>query len=96
MTSALVNTAATDQIKTIALAIGNVEQNLEGLIIVWPDADIHKEDYDVKRQFFFCQTINYLKAFDNIADCIQYVTSMKSEKICFIVSGKQIVPDIHS
>jgi tetratricopeptide (TPR) repeat protein len=67
--------------------------------VIWLDANAEKKPKKFERtKTRIRRIVNYLKPFNDVDECIAYITDMKDEKIFFIVSGKygkKILPVIH-
>jgi tetratricopeptide (TPR) repeat protein len=71
-------------------------KNLEDCIIVWLDLWFYAKPHHIEK---LRAVVNYLKIFDNIDDCMQYVSAIKQEHVFLIVSGrtgKHIIPLVHN
>ncbi|CAF3199297.1 unnamed protein product, partial [Rotaria socialis] len=75
------------------------DENFEELSIIWLDSDIFKTDDCLGMMSALRFIINDLHTFDNITECKNYISSIRTdEKIIFIVSGQlgeKIIPDIY-
>ena len=76
-----------------------VDNNLETFSLVWLDASVNSSQQNVKAQQQLRTSINYLKTFEHVDKCEQYIRSVfKEDRIILIVSGRlgqEIVPRIH-
>lgn len=62
------------------------DENLEELSLVWLDANVNKTNDCLEMSDTLRSIINYLKTFDNIEECINYINSITTEtKIIFFV-----------
>ena len=71
------------------------EINLEEFVIVWMDVN---NGNDSNRNMRLRSIVNYLKPFDNVEECIDYIRSTDNEKIFLITSGldgKNVVKHVH-
>ncbi|CAF1236402.1 unnamed protein product, partial [Didymodactylos carnosus] len=81
---------------------GDDEKNLEIFSLVWLDKDVNRTDDNLQIQEQLRETaINYLRTFDNIGTCEQWIRrrQLQDDKIILIVSGsygKEIVPCIYN
>ncbi|CAF1147703.1 unnamed protein product [Didymodactylos carnosus] len=74
------------------------DRNLENLLIVWLDANIDKTEDNLLLKTKLRSVINYLKMFDNTAECVSFITTIREEKVFLIVSGslsEETIPRIH-
>ncbi|CAM4986308.1 unnamed protein product [Rotaria socialis] len=75
------------------------DENFEELSIIWLDSDIFKTDDCLGMMSALRFIINDLHTFDDITECKNYISSIRTdEKILFIVSGQlgeKIIPDIY-
>ncbi|CAF2562620.1 unnamed protein product [Rotaria sp. Silwood2] len=73
--------------------------NLEDFTVIWVDFLINKSDECLETLKHFRTVINYIKTFDNINECVDYIIECSTEKLFLITSGLfslDIVPKIHS
>ncbi|CAF0969566.1 unnamed protein product [Didymodactylos carnosus] len=73
------------------------ERNIDEFTLVWLDDNIDKKSKDDACKQFR-SIINYLKIFDNLEECYNYILTVSNEKIFLIVSSKfalTIVQRIH-
>jgi tetratricopeptide (TPR) repeat protein len=73
----------------------NDEKNLEDCVIVWLHVQLCTRSHYVHT---LRNIVNYLKIFDNIDDCIQYLSAVTHERIFLITSGQvgnHVVPLVH-
>ncbi|CAF5040550.1 unnamed protein product [Rotaria sp. Silwood1] len=74
------------------------QRNFEENAIIWLDSTINSINDNIKIKTQLRQTINYLTTFSDSDECVDYLTSIETERIYFIVSdllGEIIVPIIH-
>ncbi|CAF1364687.1 unnamed protein product [Rotaria sp. Silwood1] len=76
------------------------QANIEDLIIIWLDQNInHMEENISKRKNHLSQIINCLKTFNDTNQCLDYIKSIKEEKIFLISSGllgKTIINELNN
>ncbi|CAF1178735.1 unnamed protein product [Didymodactylos carnosus] len=73
-------------------------KNLETFSLIWIDENANKTEDNLTTQKRLRAKINFLKIFEKIDECEQYIQKIKDEKIILIVSGsvgRQLVPKIH-
>ncbi|CAF1162154.1 unnamed protein product [Didymodactylos carnosus] len=98
-TTSTVKSSNTSEPQEMSEKVSSVNVNLETFLIVWLDANVNttkdnEETYNELRSSF-----NYIKTFDDLSTCQEYIEGVKLEKIVLIVSGgygKDIVPHIHN
>ena len=75
------------------------KNNLESIGLVWLVSSVNASEDNVNAQRLFRMIMVYLKAFDNVQDCEQYLQeTSRDDRIFLIVSGRlgqEIVPKIH-
>ncbi|CAF2840151.1 unnamed protein product [Rotaria sp. Silwood2] len=59
------------------------EENLEEFTVIWLDSKSYSIDTKARLRCI----INFLKVFNNVDDCFNYISSVKSEKVFLITSG---------
>lgn len=73
-------------------------ENLEKFSLVWLDAGKDRDTVDRHAQSELRTIINYLKIFENVDDCQNFLEQAEHHYIVLIVSGqlgRKIVPIIH-
>ncbi|CAF1529931.1 unnamed protein product, partial [Didymodactylos carnosus] len=73
-------------------------QNVEDLVLIWLDVDSNKTDDDVILNKLR-SIVNYIKIFDQLDECINYIKSITNEKIFLIVSdqlSKQLIIRVYN
>ena len=77
----------------------STDENLESLSLIWLDAEVNnsKDNIDVQKRLR--SVINYLKTFQDIIECEEYIRSVPDgDRLLLIVSGglgQELVPRIH-
>lgn len=78
--------------------ISEQQENLEDISLLWLDVNVFSTDeFYLNTQIRLHSIINHLQLFSNVEECINYIQSIKTEKVFLIVSGsmsKLIVPII--
>ncbi|UJR22890.1 hypothetical protein I4U23_025918 [Adineta vaga] len=75
--------------------LNDEKENLEDCLIIWLDVQYRARYHHIEK---LRNIVNYLKIFDNIDDCMQYICTIENERIFLVVSGqvgKQVVPLLH-
>ncbi|CAF1113254.1 unnamed protein product [Didymodactylos carnosus] len=89
----------TNQTGTIISTTRTSQQgNLELFTLIWLDAKVKTSKDNLNTQMQLKKVINFLKIFDNLLECEQYIRRVQNEKVVLIVSGRlgrEIVPNIH-
>lgn len=73
--------------------------NLEDFTVIWVDCSIDKSDDCLDTLKHFRTVVNYIKTFDNIDDCMNYIIECATEKLFLITSGQfslEIISKVHS
>ncbi|CAF1058520.1 unnamed protein product [Didymodactylos carnosus] len=79
-------------------AADTTSTNLETFLIVWLDANVTKTQDNLDTYTELRAAVNYIKTFDELQKCEEYILRIKREKIILIVSGglgREIVPRLH-
>ena len=75
------------------------DNNLETFALLWLDASVNSSEENRHAQQHLRSTINYLKTFEDVEQCQQYIQFVSPyDRLVLIVSGqlgRQIVPNIH-
>ncbi|CAF1144089.1 unnamed protein product [Adineta ricciae] len=75
------------------------KNNLESICLVWLDSSVNASNDNVNAQRLLRMIMIYLKVFDNVQDCEQYLQeASRDDRIFLVVSGQLgqvIVPKIH-
>ncbi|CAF1333379.1 unnamed protein product [Rotaria sordida] len=64
-----------------------LNENLEHFTVIWLDAGIDTSSDCINTKQHLLSIINYLKTFTDSAKCIDYIKTVKEEKVFLIVSG---------
>ncbi|CAF0985206.1 unnamed protein product [Rotaria sordida] len=64
-----------------------LNENLEDFTVIWLDAGIDTSSDCIDTKQHLLSIINYLKTFTDSAKCIDYIKTVKEEKVFLIVSG---------
>ncbi|CAF0990058.1 unnamed protein product [Didymodactylos carnosus] len=73
-------------------------QNLESFTLVWLDENVNNHE-NLQVQMKLRESINYIKTFQNLKTCKEYIRQIKDEKVVFVVSGslgRKIVRIVHN
>ncbi|CAF3678604.1 unnamed protein product [Rotaria socialis] len=75
-----------------------MNSNLESFTCLWLDRSVNSTEDNIQTQKELREVINYLRTFDDLNQCEQYIRQITKEKVVLIVSGslsREIVPRIH-
>ncbi|CAF1483105.1 unnamed protein product, partial [Rotaria sordida] len=72
---------------TTPLVPFELNENLEDFTVIWLDAGIDTSSDCIDTKQHLLSIINYLKTFTDSAKCIDYIKTVKEEKVFLIVSG---------
>jgi hypothetical protein len=60
--------------------------NVNNLTLVWLDTEVYDQPMNIDTQIKLKNLINYLRIFDQIDTCEQYISKMNNDKLLIIVS----------
>ncbi|CAF0967163.1 unnamed protein product [Didymodactylos carnosus] len=74
-------------------------ENKENNTLIWLDQSINDSEDSVRIQTILRELNNYVQFYTDLRLCINYIHSVKNEKIFLIISGslaQTVLPDVHS
>ncbi|CAF1087930.1 unnamed protein product [Didymodactylos carnosus] len=86
------------QEKPAESAAANDTDNIETFTIVWLDANVNTTEDNTETYHALRTIVNYIRTYDAVQPCEEYVTRVSRASLILIVSGgfgREIVPRIH-
>ncbi|CAF1440516.1 unnamed protein product [Adineta ricciae] len=76
------------RIPSTSTVVLSPDENFEEFTLIWLDSDVNKTTDCIDTKDKLKQLIHFVLTFDNTGTCLEYMRSIHTEKILFIVSGK--------
>lgn len=76
-----------------------IEENKEDITLIWLDKGIDESEDSIRTQTLLLQLNNFVQFYTNTQLCINYIQTIKNEKVLLIIAGSlayQVLPEIHT
>lgn len=97
MASDIITTLSSLSVKDQRDSAGRDRKNYEDFVVVWVDKSLNKTMDNKKAFADIRKAVNRLETFEEPKECVDYISSVKYEKVFLIISGslgQNVIPQL--